>query len=307
MITNLNAYAIASGIIDAKYLPASLTATVAGNGSNLTNLNAYAITSGIINAKYLPAFLTASGNGSNLTNLNAYAITSGIIDAKSLPSFLTTTWNGSNLTNLNAFSITSGIIDAQFLPPSLSAIIAGNGSALTNINASSITSGVINVQCITNINASSITSGKIGAQFLPTSLTASNVAIGKVLSSYALDVSGTINATYFIGDGSMLTAVNVTSNFAWTGSNLGIGKPASAAYALDVSGGVKVSGSLFASNINFTGALTQNGVPYIGSQWSLNDGIALNGSNVIDVQRTNLTRTPTYLITVGNYQGLNNG
>ena len=62
--------------------------------------------------------------------------------------------------------------------------------------------------------------------------------------------------------------------------SLGVGGITAPTRSLDVSGDARVSGTLTSSNISFTGALIQNGAPYIGSQWtSLNGGVTF-ASNV---------------------------
>ena len=62
---------------------------------------------------------------------------------------------------------------------------------------------------------------------------------------------------------------------------VGVGKAPFGGNALDVSGDVAVHGSLVTSNINFTGALNQNGAPYIGSQWTTSNGAVTYASNVV--------------------------
>jgi microcystin-dependent protein len=112
----------------------------------------------------------------------------------------------------------------------------------------------------------------------------SNVGINTTNPQYRLDISGSTRIT----NGSLLATFNsnTVGNLYTTGGNVGINNT-SPAFPLDVVG-----------NINFSGALYQNGSAYIGSQWSGTTGTVLyygsSGSVNVGVGTTN----PAYTIDV---------
>jgi len=138
----------------------------------------------------------------------------------------------------------TGISDSLVLS---SATTAASAAAVSNIWSRCVhTSG-------------GVISGTLGVSNLNVmgTLTAGgNVAIGKGVATYALDVSGAVSATSFVGSGALLTGIasggggspwsTSGSNVFTMGSNVGIGKvPGS---VLDVSGNVSINGTITTGN-----------------------------------------------------------
>ena len=115
------------------------------------------------------------------------------------------------------------------------------------------------------------------------SVIASSLAVSSVATFSNINFTGnfTKNGTTFNpGSSSCNTFINSGSTIYTVGSNVAIGKSV-ASYPLDVQGSASVSQTLYASNINFVGSLTQNGLPFVGSTWSNNGSkLFITGSNI---------------------------
>ena len=85
------------------------------------------------------------------------------------------------------------------------------------------------------------------------------VGIGTSNPTQALDVVGSIRATTSVTTGALFSTNQTTTNGVFT----------------NLSTGILNAGNLTTGNINFTGVLSQNGSPYIGSQWSGTTGTFL--------------------------------
>ena len=310
-LTNLNASAVASGTLNNARLPPALQAlSVAADGAALGNLNASAVATGTLADARLPPALQAlsvAADGAALGNLNASAVATGTLANQRLPSHITVL--GITSDSLDGACITSSLVSG-------SATVAASAGALSVVNATAsaalprsggTVSGDLTV--VGQFNASNVTvlgsvetvnayethssnvvitnlgtgpalivtqteDGPLGAQDVARFCAGSNVVlsvtksggvgVGKGDASCALDVSGGLSV----------------SGQTFYASNVGIGKGPTTGAALDVSGDARVSGTLTSSNISFTGALIQNGAPYIGSQWTnLNGGVTF-ASNV---------------------------
>lgn len=134
------------------------------------------------------------------------------------------------------------------------------------------------------------------------------VGIGKSIPAYNLDVLGDINFTgNLLWNGEIFTVATGGGSSVWwsasnrvflMASNVGIGV-SNPKLPLDVNGDIRTTSNVYAMNyigigtsnpaypldvqgdINFTGTFRQNGIPYIGSQWSNSDSnVFLLGSNV---------------------------
>lgn len=134
------------------------------------------------------------------------------------------------------------------------------------------------------------------------------VGIGKSIPAYNLDVLGDINFTgNLLWNGEVFTVPTGGGSSVWwsasnrvflMSSNVGIGV-SNPKLPLDVNGDIRTTSNVYAMNrlgvglsnpaypldvngdINFTGTFRQNGIPYIGSQWSNSDSnVFLFGSNV---------------------------
>ena len=80
-----------------------------------------------------------------------------------------------------------------------------------------------------------------------------------------------------------------TSICIGSAGNVGLGGQLTPAFTLDISGSSRITGGLTIGNINFTGTLSQNGAPYIGSQWTGTSGTlyyGTAGSSLIGINTT---------------------
>ena len=85
------------------------------------------------------------------------------------------------------------------------------------------------------------------------------VGIGTSNPTQALDVVGSIKVSTSVTTGALFSTNQTTTNAMLT----------------NLSTGILNAGNLTTGNINFTGVLSQNGAPYIGSQWSGTTGTFL--------------------------------
>jgi hypothetical protein len=81
-----------------------------------------------------------------------------------------------------------------------------------------------------------------------------------------------------------------TSICIGSAGNVGLGGQLTPAFTLDISGSSRITGGLTIGNINFTGTLSQNGAPYIGSQWTGTSGTlyyGTAGSSLVGINTAN--------------------
>ena len=236
-LSNLNASNIASGTLNNARLPASISVTnVAANGAGLTSVN-LANTYGTVLNSQLPASISVTNvaaNGAGLTSLNL-ANTYGSVLNSQLPSTISVSsvtanviGDGTALSNLNASNIASGTLNNARLPASISVTnVAANGAGLTSLNLANTYGSVLNSQ-------------------LPT-----NVSVGNVTAS------GNVSATYFLGNGSLLTGITSAATLVGDGvalsnlnaSNIASGTLSNARLPTNISvGNVTASGTVTANN-----------------------------------------------------------
>ena len=278
LIINTNASAIATGTLDNRRLPADISVlSFTGDGSALTNLNATAITTGTLDNRRLPADISISNQISAL-----YADISGNLTAATIVSRDQLTANSAVVTN----AITAGYLTVSgttTLKDSLTVtglLTASNIQILGSfetVNAIETHSSNLIINNLGSGPALVVTQEGLGgdvASFTAGSAPALTItgdaflAVGKTTAAFAVDVSGTVNANAFIGDGSLIINTNATAIATGTinnarlptliyASNIGIGGAPASLFPLDVSG-----------DLNFTGKLYQGGIPYLGSQWT---------------------------------------
>jgi hypothetical protein len=292
----------------------NLSGTITGNGSGLNNLNATNINSGTL-------AVVNGGTGLSSINTGCILIGNGPNNLVQTNNFI---WKdnclGIGKTNPTTTLDVSGNITA-------SGIITGSGSGLSSLNATNISSGTLSIQnggtgCSTlNSLFFETTDGVLSIKnkaFNPWEIIGNNlnyingsIAIGKIIPSSTLDVSGnitasgnivgninatniiygtlsstnggtgcsSINNTFFDTTGGVLSLktgaasqwINNGNKLYYSTGNVGIGNT-NPQFDIDVSG-----------NINFTGSLYKNGSQYISSQWitsSNNSDLYFNTGNV---------------------------
>lgn len=202
------------------------------------------------------------------------------------------------------------------------AITTGTLRATTLISSANITASLLTASNIlaTNISSTNIvsTNATIGTINAPTGITANNinftgelykngtlyvssqwlgtngnilyygttgsgylVGIGTSNPSQALDVVGTIRASTSITSGGIFTTNQTTNN----------------SRIVNLSAGTFNVNNMTAGNINFTGTLSQNGSPYIGSQWTGTSGTLYYGTAGSSLVGINTT-SPAYTLDV---------
>jgi len=262
---NGNLY-VAGGLYVNSQLAATITnTTVSSNSTTGAVLMAGGLSINILSTSDANATSYTSGgaltiNGGAAISQNVYI--SGILDIAS----------GSN--NLNNISLQSFQFYSNSGSGAYSVIGSGNATRTTSSftpirftgwNDQSNPKLTINVSTIDIINSINATnnSNTIGNLYT----TGGNVGINTSAPEFTLDVSGTARIT-----GSLTTSniysTNITStNIVATNSSLA----------------TLNAGNLTTGNINFTGTLSQNGIAYLGSQWTSTAGSALSytSGNVI--------------------------
>ena len=180
-LTAINASNITSGTLD--------NARTTGNTANSASTIVLRDASGNFGSNVISASLF-SGDGSAINAINASNISSGTIDNSR------TTAASAN----GASTIVQRDSGGNFSANTITANISGSGSGLTNINASNISSGTIG-NAFTTANSSN---------------GSSTIVLRDAGGAFA---AGAITGSFFIGDGSNVSAINASNISTGTISN----------------------------------------------------------------------------------------
>ena len=181
-----------------------------GDGSKLTGINS---TYGNANvANYLPTYSGILSTAGNITGSNLY--TAGVVSAAGNVYGNYIIGNGSQLTGLPATYANANV--ANYLPVYSGTITAGNISVSGNINGSNI-NGTLNGNhngnvAGTTVSASgNITGGNIFAtnQISAVGISATTLSVATVVGGN-VSVTGSVSASYLLGNGSQLTGLPAT-------------------------------------------------------------------------------------------------
>jgi len=205
--------------------------------------------------------------------------------------------NGTNAINTNInLRFTSGTL---FVGNTINSIgINASGTIITNVTAPTLNLDVANKWYVDQATLGFLNNtytNLIATNATVTTLNVGNLTTGNILVSGNITVAGNL---IVLGT---LTSVNITTvNLVETNVSAGLLNAGSATITnlitTNISTGTINSIGLTTGNINFTGSLYQNGVPYLGSQWtgSVGSTISYTSGNVLI--GTTLTSTNTTTI-----------
>ena len=283
----------------------NLTADIISTRSTVTN-------SVLTNAS-VSNFISTSLIGTNISGTN---ISGANIIGTSLTATNLTVSNiiGTNLTVSNLNSIIGNFSTISSVYISGTTITGGSLS----LSGDLVIGGTLTTVNITTTNATdtNITSGNINITNLATIINATitNASISNLLNTNAVITTSTISN--LLNTNTITTNVSTGTIFASTGITTGTINITESATATNVSvGGLNASGTsalanvtatnistgtlqapsgITVGNINFTGSLYQNGIAYLGSQWTTTSGnVSYTSGSVVatNVTATNVTGT----------------
>jgi alpha-tubulin suppressor-like RCC1 family protein len=282
----LSANPVLTGTLTTSNITAS--GVVSGNGSGLTNLNATNITTGtLVVAMGGTGSTTATGTGS--VALSSNPTFTGTVSASNINFTGSLTQNGTPFSTTNASVITSG---------SLNPLYGGTGATTKTGTGANVLSMTPTFDATTGTSPFTVASTTIVANLNAQLLNGQNAAfykdLGTGITGTLAIVSGGTGTTTSTGTGSTVLSTNptitgtlTTSNITASGLVSGNGSGLTNLNATNittgtlaiVSGGTGTTtstgtgstvlstnptftGTVSASNINFTGSLTQNGTPF---------------------------------------------
>ena len=236
-----------------------------------------------------------------------------------------TTFNISNITSYThyRFVITKAFVNAPSIRefkwnsvmPEIS-VISGTTSLSNNVNIYGVATLSNQANFQSNVGIAGILTVSNAAVFQSNVVISSNLNVSNAANFQSnLGIAGQLmvsNAAFFQSNVVISSNLNVSNTFSNLGnvyfasnlavmSNIGVGV-ANPQFKMDVGG-----------DLNFTGTLRYNGVPYIGSQWSnVTKNVFLLGSNVgldtqtpqavLDVAGSTLIRSNLNVSNVANFQ-----
>jgi alpha-tubulin suppressor-like RCC1 family protein len=279
----------ANPVLTGTLITSNITASgvVTGNGSGLTTLNGTNITSGTV-AVAMGGTGTNIATGTGSVVLSANPVLTGTLTTSNITASGIITGNGSGLTTLNGTNITSGTVSVTIGGTGATAKTGTGVNVLSTTPAFDAATGttpftVASTTLVTNLNAQLLNGQNssyykdlgtaTGTLAIANGGTGSTIATGTgstVLSANPV-LTGTLNTSnitasgIITGNGSGLTnlsATNITTGTLVV-ANGGTGTTTSTGTGSNVlSTDPTFAGTVNASNINFTGTLTQNGVAF---------------------------------------------
>ena len=261
------------------------TGNLTVNG-NITYVNSNVVT---INDK----FINVANNAATAGAANGGGLGVGPVDAE----YATLTFNnGTTAWNTNIpLSVNGNVAGSYFV---------GNGSALTSITGANVTGTVANATYAVSAGSagSAITAEQItyaiqsnitGVGTLGNLSVSGNTTVGNLSTGGFVSATGNITGSYFIGNGSLLTGIavssygnaNVVANLAALGSN-----------PISTTGNVTGGNVLGGANVNAT---THTGTT-VSVTGNITGGNILGGANVNATTHTGTTVSVTGNITGGN-------
>ncbi|NDD52721.1 hypothetical protein EBZ39_02375, partial [bacterium] len=236
------------------------TANVAATTANLVGLQTTSAS--------VIGFAATSGS---LTTANATSVTAGVLQGNTQVSFGSA--RAGTVSSATLF-VTGLSADALLASTSVSTgtVSANSNNTIGSLVASTftITSGNVgNVQATSvSVVASSVTAGTVLAGTLNAPNAAfTNVSAGTITANTVNAVN--INFGSLSSNGVAYSASQWTTtaaNIFYTAGNVGINTTAPQ-FTLDLAGTARVSSGLTTGNVNFTGSITQNGVPFASAKW----------------------------------------
>ena len=218
---------------------ASIVGLVATSGS-LTTANATSVTAGVLQGNTQVSFGSARAGTVSSATLFVSGLGGDAVLASTSVSTGTVSANSNNTIGslvASTFTITSGNVTAVGA--------TGVSVVANNVTAGTVLAGSLNAPnaAFTNVSAGTITS---------TTVNAVNINFGS-LSNNGVAYSASQWTT-------------TSANIFYTAGNVGINTTAPTR-TLDVAGAARVSTGLTTGNVNFTGTITQNGVPFSSAKW----------------------------------------
>jgi hypothetical protein len=301
--TNSSLGSINSTSLTTGSILSTLLSTGSLNSTNITTINLVSTNSslGSINATNVTSTVISTGSvystnitTTNMVSTNTTYATLNITNAITTPSLLATNNISSgaiystNITSTNIVSTNSSIGTISSINTTTTNLVSTN-SSLGTINSTGLTTGNINFTGNLFQNGTPY----VGSQWTTTTGSALSYTSGNVIVSGNVSSGGLISTTASIGNlsaGNMTLSGNITvgGNLLVLGSLVSVNVTSVNVIDNNITAGTLNSGNatitnltvtnsslgtinstgLTTGNINFTGNLFQNGVSYLGSQWT---------------------------------------
>ena len=171
--------------------------------------------------------------------------------------------------------VTNGVI-STFNSNTIGNIFTTKGNVGINISAPVCALDVSGDSHITGIISAGTYTGSL---FSAASIGVSGATVGTLYASTVtaanVQLSGTVSASNHVGTLVSVASIGATGITVGTLYNTNLNTSYITASTLNLSTGITTA------NINFTGTLSQNGIPYVGSQWTTTNGnLFYTGGNI---------------------------